>query len=239
MPEFLSLLTLIVCFSAILVLVWLFGKEGLFAYSAIATIAANIQVLKLTKYSMIDDPVALGTVLFSTIFVVDNILTEYYGAKTAKKCVWVGFLCYLFFTLVMRIAILHPAIEHPECINLHRELEGLFTPCLVFFISSVTSYVICQFIDISIFSALKKLMKGKHVSARSFISMAFSSFIDNCIFSLLAWIILADNPISLSSLWKTYIAITYVIRLVIVVLCVPLVRLCGAVVSRKFYVQEF
>jgi uncharacterized integral membrane protein (TIGR00697 family) len=239
MPELLSICTLIVCFSAILMLVWLFGKDGLFAYTAVATIAANMQVLKLTKYSMIDDQVALGTVLFSTIFAVDNILTEYYGAKTAKKCVWNGFLCYLFFTLVMKIAILHPAIEHSECLNLHRELESLFSPCFVFFISSVASYIIGQLVDISIFSVLKKLTNDRYVSARSFISMAISSFVDNCIFSLLAWIILADNPISLDSLWKTYIAITYLIRLIIVVLCVPLVRLCGIVISRKFYVQEF
>ena len=112
MPELLSFLALIVCFSVILALAWLFGKEGLFAYSAVVTIAANIQVLKLTKYSMIDNPVALGTVLFSTIFAVDNILAEYYDTKTAKKCVLIGFLCYLFFTLVMKIGILHPIIEH-------------------------------------------------------------------------------------------------------------------------------
>ncbi|MDR2646278.1 MAG: queuosine precursor transporter [Holosporaceae bacterium] len=212
------------------------GKTGLFAYSAIATIAANIQVLKLTKYSRIDNPVALGTVLFSTIFVVDNILMEYYGAKNAQKCVWLSFLCYLFFSLIMKITILHPVISHSECINLHQELKNIFSPCFPIFISSAVSYIIGQYADIYIFSALKKLTNGKYVSGRSFISMAISSLVDNCIFSFLAWVILAENPVSLSSLWKTYIVITYTIRLIIVVSCVPLVKLFGVVILRKFHV---
>jgi uncharacterized PurR-regulated membrane protein YhhQ (DUF165 family) len=63
--------------------------------------------------------------------------------------------------------------------------------------------------------------------------MAISTFVDNCVFSILAWIVFADNPISLSSLWNTYIFITYGVRLIIAVLCVPLVRLSGVVMPRK------
>jgi uncharacterized integral membrane protein (TIGR00697 family) len=209
------------------------GKNGLFAYATVAVIASNIQVLKLTKYSAANDPIALGTVLFSTIFAVDNILTERYGAQTARKCVWMSFFCYLFFTLVMKIAILHPAVNHSECLNLHRELQSVFSPCFRFFISSLISYLFGQLADIFIFSTLKRMTKGKYLSLRSLISMAISAFIDNCVFSILAWIIFADNPISPSSLWKTYIFAAYGIRLIIAVLCVPLVRLSGAMVEKE------
>jgi uncharacterized integral membrane protein (TIGR00697 family) len=225
MAEVLSLSTLIACFATILLMLKFFGKEGLYVYSAIAVIGSNIQVLKLTMYSFIEDPVALGTVLFSTTFAVDNILNENFGERAAKKCVWISFLGYLFFSIVMRIAVSHPAIDHRECVSLHRELQRLFSPAPVLFISSLTSYLISQYSDIFIFSALKKFFKGKYVSRRSMISMTISTFIDNCVFSVLAWVILADRPVSLSSLWTTYIFITYIIRLIIAVLCVPLVRL--------------
>ena len=62
-----------------------FAKSGLIVYSAIATITANIQVVKLTQYTLVNDPVALGTVVFATTFAVDNILTEYYGKNVAQK----------------------------------------------------------------------------------------------------------------------------------------------------------
>ncbi|MDR0678497.1 MAG: queuosine precursor transporter [Holosporaceae bacterium] len=227
MPELLSCITLIICFFTILIIVKFFGKNGLFAYSSVAVIASNIQVLKLTKYSTIDHPIALGTVLFSTLFAVDNILTEYFGAKTARKCVWISFLCYLFFSLLMKIAILHPAIEYNKCINLHRELEKIFSPCFIFFFSSLISYIFSQQTDIYIFSSLKKITKSKYVSLRSLISMAISTFLDNFIFSFLVWTVFADHPIDMPSLWNTYIFTTWIIRLIIAVACVPLVRLSG------------
>jgi uncharacterized integral membrane protein (TIGR00697 family) len=208
-------------------MVKLFGKHGLFAYSSVAVIAANIQVLKLTKYSMVDHPVALGTVLFSTLFAVDNILTEYFGAKTARKCVWISFLCYLFFSLLMKIAMMHPVIESHKCINLHWELEKIFSPCFIFFFSSLISYIVGQQADIYIFSSLKKMTRGRFVSTRSLISMAISTFLDNFIFSFLAWVVFADHPIDMPSLWHTYIFTTWIIRLIIAVACVPLVRLSG------------
>ncbi|MDR1375229.1 MAG: queuosine precursor transporter [Holosporaceae bacterium] len=225
MSNLLSLLTLVVCFTSILILMRYFGKSGLFIYSTVALIAANIQILKLTKYSGIENPVALGTVVFSTIFAVDNILTEYFGAQDAKKCVWISFTGYLFFTLIMKMTVLHPSVEYSECINLHREIGDIFSPTLTLFISSIASYVTSQQIDIHIFSSLKKLTKGKYLWGRSLISMVISTFFDNFVFSLLAWVVFAHHQLGWSSLWDTYIFITYFIRLIIAALCVPLVRL--------------
>jgi uncharacterized integral membrane protein (TIGR00697 family) len=102
---------------------------------------------------------------------------------------------------------------------------------VVLFVASLLSYVVSQFTDIFIFSTLKRIFKNRHVSCRSMISMTLSTFVDNCVFSALAWIVFADVPITLSSLWTTYIFITYMIRLVVAALCVPLVRLAGIFVK--------
>ncbi|GHU11293.1 transporter [Alphaproteobacteria bacterium] len=231
MTELLSLSTLVVCFISILIAVRFFGREGLYAYSTVAVIISNIQVLKLTKYTLIDDPVALGTVVFSTTFAVDNILNEYFGENSAKKGVWISFFGYLLFVVAMKIALLHPEISSSECVNMHNEMKMLFSPTIVLFVSSLLSFVVSQFADIFIFSTLKKIFKNRSVSCRSLISMALSTFVDNCVFSLLAWVVLAENPISLSSLWTTYIFVTYFIRLIVAALCVPLVRLSGVFVK--------
>ncbi|MDR2780896.1 MAG: queuosine precursor transporter [Holosporaceae bacterium] len=233
MADLLSLTTLMICFLTILTAVRFFGKSGLFAYSTVAVIISNVQVLKLTKYSMVDNPVALGTVVFSTLFAVDNILTEYYGTKTARKCVWMSFAYYLFFTSVMNVAVIHPIVAESNCVNLHQELKSIFSPCFVLFVSSLASYIVSQLVDIFVFSTLKKKMNGKYISLRSFVSMSFSTFVDNFVFSLLAWVIFAKNSISMTSLWETYIFTTFIIRLIVAALCVPLVKLCGAVILKK------
>ncbi|MDR2794188.1 MAG: queuosine precursor transporter [Holosporaceae bacterium] len=237
MTELLSLSTLLVCFVSIFIAVRYLGREGLYVYSTVAVIVSNIQVLKLTKYSLIDDPVALGTVVFSTTFAVDNILNEYFGEKSAKRGVWISFFGYLLFVIAMKIAVWHPQVYHPECLNMCQEMRQLFSPTLVLFISSLLSYMVSQFTDIFIFSTLKRFFKNKYVSCRSMISMALSTFVDNCVFSLLAWVIFADNPITLSSLWSTYIVVTYVIRLIVAAFCVPLVKLAGFFLKANSHVR--
>lgn len=234
LPELLSVLTFLCCVISILFAAKFFGKYGLYVYSAIVTITANIQVLKLTKYTCLSDPIALGTVLFSTTFAVDNILVEYYGTKSARRGLYLSFCGYLFFVIVMQIAVLHPIVLQNDCVNMHAELEAIFSPSFYIFISSLLAYFAGQCSDIFIYSSLKKLMqKGmatvfdKHIELRSIISMAISTFVDNFVFSLFAWIVFAEHPISLSQLWKTYIFIAYILRLMIAAMCVPLVRSAG------------
>ncbi|MCR5225517.1 MAG: queuosine precursor transporter [Alphaproteobacteria bacterium] len=234
-----SLCTLSVSFIAILVAVKLFGKSGLFVYTAIAVVASNLQVLKLTKYGVVDNPIALGTVIFATVFAVDNILTEYYGAETATKNVWLSFFGYLFFAIIMEIAVLHPAVVGYECTNLHEEFGKLLSPSMVLLFSSLISYAVGQLTDIFLFSALKKMTRGKYVSVRSFVSMAISTFLDNCVFSVCAWVIFAKNPVSWKTLWYTYIFITYLLRLSVAILCVPLVKLAGVWIKKRRDVPEF
>lgn len=211
----------------------------MYAYSLIATIASNIQVLKLTQYSYIAEPVALGTVLFSTTFAVDNILTEYYGTGAAKKGLRISFFGYLFFVIVMQLAVLHPQVSASGCTNLYAELEAIFSPAFSIFVASLLAYFTGQRTDIFVYSSLKKIATRRHknsqkyMAARSMVSMAVSSFVDNCVFSFFAWIVFAKNPISLAQLWNTYIFITYILRLTIAALCVPLVHLAGRFIAKN------
>lgn len=226
MADWLSLATLFVCFSIIVVLAKFFGRSGLFAYSSVAMIVANIQVLKLTKYSFFNHEVALGTVVFATTFVVDNIMIEYFGAKNAKKSVWLSFVIYLFFVVSMKLAIMHPVVQNGECCDLSRELTAIFSPGFVLFMSSVLAYFAGQFCDIFVFVLLKKV---KQLVVKSFISMSISTFVDNAVFSIFAWIIFASSPISWNELWNTYIINLYVLRLVVVLACIPLIKVIETV----------
>ncbi|MDR3151472.1 MAG: queuosine precursor transporter [Holosporaceae bacterium] len=227
MAELLSLTTLIVCSLAIMIIVRFFGRYGLYMYSVVAVIVSNLQVLKLTKYGFWDSPVALGTIVFSTTFAVDNILNEYFGGQAAKKGVWISFSGYLLFAILMKITALHPEIPPSECVNMHAEMSRLFSPVFNLFAASLLSYLIGQFADIFVFSKLKAKLKGKYVSFRSMISMGLSTFIDNCLFSLLTWVVFAEHSLNLYSLWTTYICATYIMRLMVAALCVPLVKLAG------------
>jgi len=76
---------LIFCLCSILLFLKLFGETGMYIYTVIAVIGANIQVLKIVNFPFFSNPIALGTILFASTFLTTDILTEYYGVKFAKK----------------------------------------------------------------------------------------------------------------------------------------------------------
>ncbi len=77
--ESLWFLLLFVNFTAILIAYRFFGKLGLYIWIPIATILANIQVLKMVDLLSIG--VTLGNITYASSFLVTDILSENYGKK--------------------------------------------------------------------------------------------------------------------------------------------------------------
>ena len=69
------------CYFSILGALRFFGKMGIYVYVAIAIILANIQVLKVIEFPFFPEPMALGTILFISIFLCTDILNEYFDNK--------------------------------------------------------------------------------------------------------------------------------------------------------------
>ncbi len=228
---------LILCFVAILVFLKLFGYVGLYVYSAIAIIAANIQVLKQANFNYFSSinekiipfyepsPIALGTILFASTFLCTDILSEYFGKEKARKNVLIGFCSFLLMTILMLVTIgIQPAED--EWVSMVQEsLAILFTPMTSIFVASMIAYLISQYFDIWFFSYLKTVSSSKLLWLRNNVSTAVSSLIDNTIFSLFAWIILNPNPFPLSEVIMTFILGVYLLRIFIAILDTPFIYL--------------
>jgi|TARA_B000000565_G_scaffold92726_1_gene68369 uncharacterized integral membrane protein (TIGR00697 family) len=237
-------LMLILCFLSILVFLRLFGYVGLYVYSAIAIIAANIQVLKQANFNFFSSinekiipfyepsPIALGTILFASTFLCTDILSEYYGKEKARKNVLIGFCSFFLMTILMLVTIgIQPAED--EWVSMVQEsLAILFTPMTSIFVASMIAYLISQYFDIWFFSYLKTVSSNKLLWLRNNVSTAVSSLIDNTIFSIFAWIILNPNPFPLSDVIMTFILGVYLLRVFIAILDTPFIYLA------KYFIPE-
>ncbi len=235
---------LILCFLSILVFLRLFGYVGLYVYSAIAIIAANIQVLKQANFNFFSSinekiipfyepsPIALGTILFASTFLCTDILSEYYGKEKARKNVLIGFSSFFLMTILMLVTIgIQPAED--EWVSMVQEsLAILFTPMTSIFVASMIAYLISQYFDIWFFSYLKTVSSNKLLWLRNNVSTALSSLIDNTIFSIFAWIILNPNPFPLSDVIMTFILGVYLLRVFIAILDTPFIYLA------KYFIPE-
>lgn len=205
-----------------------FGKTGLYLYSVLALLIGNIQVLKGVQLSLWENPVALGTIVFSSTFVVSDVLTECYGRRAALKSVGLGFGACLVFTVLMILTLgVHPleiAPPHPDYhfVQAHHAMEILFLPAPRLLLASLIAYVCSQVLDILIFERLKRFASSS-LLGRSSLSTATAFLLDNIIFSVLAWVAFSPTPVSWESLIWTYILGTYALRLLVSVLFLPLV----------------
>ncbi len=224
------LIFLFFCFSSILFFLKLFGSVGLYVYSALAIIAANIQVLKQVDFFYSPEPVALGTALFASTFLCTDILSEHFGKEKAKKNVLIGFVSFLFMTIIMLITI---GFQPSEKDWAQESLSNIFTPLSRFFFASMLAYLLSQYFDVWIYNIIKKATTNKYLWLRNNLSTILSSLIDNTIFSLTAWIVLNPNPETLYKVITTYILGTYFLRILIALFDTPFLYLSKIFISTK------
>ncbi len=235
-PEFVWLLMLLVCFSTILIMLRLFGTAGLYVYVAVGVIGANLQVLKVVQFSLYADPVALGTILFASTYLCTDILAEHYGREAARRAVWLGFASLLFFNVIMVLALGFSPLTPEQAgadmawaLPTHEHLAALVTPAPALFAAGMIAYLLSQFHDIWLFRLLSRLTHQRHLWLRNNASTWISALIDNTVFSVLAWVVFAADPIAWQPLVFTYILGTYWLRVVVAALDTPFVymaRLC-------------
>lgn len=236
-PEFVWLLLLLVCFSTIVIMLRLFGKAGLYAYVVVGVIGANLQVLKVVQFSLYADPVALGTILFASTYLCTDILAEHFGRRAAQRAVWLGFSSLLLFNVIMLLTLGFAPLtleqagaEMAWALPTHDHLAALLTPAPALFAAGMIAYLLSQFHDIWLFRLLSRLTGKRHLWLRNNASTWISALIDNTIFSVLAWVVFAADPIGWQPLIFTFILGTYWLRVVVAALDTPFVYLARAAV---------
>lgn len=229
-PELIWCILFPFCCIAILALLRFFGILGVVAYMAVGIIVANIQVLKIVKFSIVPQPLAMGTIIFSSLFLCSSILTEYYSEKVARKAVLLSLVAMLLMTVFMQLTIAYRPIsinETPPDLRWafpnNEHITAIFSPTTTLFFAGSISYLISQLYEVRIFSFIRYLTKGRMLWLRNFLAMAISALIDNIIFSSLAWKLLSEHPASWKTVVITYILGTYWLRLLFSIFDTPII----------------
>ena len=223
--ESITIITIFICYLMIGVALKTWGKAGLFAYSAIAVIASNIQILTAAEFSIYPEPIVLGTVIYSSVFLANDLLTERYGSLIAKKSVLLSFfsttILLVFMILTLGYRPLPKIPEYSFYLESRHAIEVIFSPNIAILFASQSAYIISQFSDIGIFANLKKTA-FKYLWARAFLSVAIGALIDSLIFNFLAWRVFADQPVATAHLFNHYILGNYFLQVVIALINIPI-----------------
>ncbi|NLD19626.1 MAG: queuosine precursor transporter [Clostridiales bacterium] len=231
--EILLALSIIVIYGSVLLMYRYFGRTGLFCWTAIATILANIEVLRVVEAFGVEQ--TLGNVLFASTFLVTDILSEKDGARVAKQAVTLGIVTSLIFIVISQSWLLYSPSESDWA---GESFEIIFsnTPRLIF--ASLIVYAICQRLDVWLYHrwwALTTKLCGdskRFLWVRNNFSTLISQAINTVLYNLGAFWGIYDT--------KTLISICiggYLIFIVTSIADTPVVYMARKI-SPKEYAQE-
>lgn len=207
-----GILFVLVNFMFFLICYKFFGKKGLYAWIGVATIIANIQVVKTIE--MFGIVMTLGNTMYVSLYLTSDLLNEKYGRQEAKKAVWFGFFTLIMTTILMQMTLQFKPQESDFAQSSMETIFGLM-PRLA--LGSLTAYFISQFLDVRLYSWIRRFYPKPHqLWIRNNGSTMASSFVDTLIFCTIAF----AGEYSLR-VWLEILFTTYVIKFILTAVGTP------------------
>ena len=186
-------INIIVTFSMVVLIEKVFKKEGLFVWAAIALIMANI--LECQTVGLFNGFTSTcGNVLFASVFLATDIMSEKYGADYSKKAIRLAVFSMIAFTIVMQIGLLFTPDETDFA---HDAMTTLFSLNLRISISSIVMFFISNNLDIFLFEKIKKKIPNQ-LWLRNNVATMISNVLENYFFIFFAFVGLYDIPTMLN-----------------------------------------
>lgn len=203
----LGIISIIATFSIVVCMEKMFKKEGLYVWISIATIMANILVCK--SIDILGLTASLGNVMFASIFLATDILSEKYEVKDSRKAVMLAIASQIIFILATTLAVSYI----PGETDLSNEsMKTLFSINARVSISSIVMFGASNMLDIYLFEKLKKKFP-KQLWLRNNVSTIISNCLENYFFVFFAFVGIYDYSTILS------IATTTSILEIIIAIC--------------------
>jgi uncharacterized integral membrane protein (TIGR00697 family) len=128
---------------------------------------------------------AMGNVIYSSLFLVTDIINENHSKKDAQKAVWIGFFVLITTTIIMQISI---QFIPDESDFLSEHITAIFSVLPRIAFASLIAYLISQSHDVWFYAKLKKRHKKRYLWLRNNLSTVTSQLLDNIIFTLIAFV---------------------------------------------------
>lgn len=216
MNEALFFITIIVNFAGVIFAYKFFGKMGVFAWIALATIVANVEVLKCVD--IFGMALTLGNVTYGSIFLATDILNEKYGVEEAQKSVYLGFFALLMFTIITQID-LHYISNEADFAGEAMKTLFTITPRICF--ASMSAYFVSNMMDVYLYKFIRNILPSdKFLWVRNNGATCLSQLFDTAMFTYIGF----AGVFSKEVVFQLFIT-TYLIKIIIAILDTPFLYL--------------
>lgn len=152
------------------------------AFYAAMLLISNLAATKLVAFgSIITDG---GAILFPLIYILNDILTEVYGYKQARRAIWIGFGVMILAVICFTIVRYLPGAAEYTAQSSYEAVLGFFPRIVA---ASLAAYLVGSFLNSYIMAKLKVRTKGKKLWLRLIGSTAVGELFDTTVFALIAF----------------------------------------------------
>lgn len=182
MNHFILLAEIITAFGLLLLAKRLFGKNGVYGWIALATVFANIFEAK--NIDLFGLNLAAGHVMFGSVFLATDILSECYGIQNAKKGVYVGLFADAALILC---ALLCRAYIPSAADTADASIQRLFSMSVRITAASAFMFFISNWCDVLLFNKIRTLTNGRYLWLRNNVATILCNGAENFLFYALAF----------------------------------------------------
>ncbi|MBQ0079544.1 MAG: queuosine precursor transporter [Eubacterium sp.] len=204
--EILLVASIVLIYGGVIVFYKFFGKSGLFAFSILATVLANIEVLLVVDAFKME--MTLGNVLFASTFLITDILSENHDGKTAKKAVAMSTTASIFFIILSQMWINFVPSESDWAMGAFQTIFAN-TPRMI--LASLSVYLISQLLDVWLYHRWWDFTTKRFGDSRRGLwvrnngSTLISQMANTCLFTLFAFYGMYDFDTMISIMVSSYV----------------------------------
>ena len=227
--EVLLILNLIIVYGGVLAFFRLFKGPGLIAFSAVATVLANIEVMILVDAFTLEQ--TLGNVMFASTFLITDILSETEGKESANRTVNIGIGVSVLFIVVSQLWLLYTPSQNDWAFP---SFQTLFTNTPRIVIAGFVVYAVVQKLDIVLYHRWWAFTEKRFGDRRKLLwlrnngSTLISQLLNAVLFNLLAFGGRYDG-----SELVTIIASTYIIYVAATLLDTPAIYIARKISEKR------
>lgn len=206
MNELLIIGSVLIIYGGVILAYRLFGREGLMAFTVIATILANIEVLILVRAFSMEQ--TLGNVLFASTYLITDILSENEGKKSASKAVHLGIFTNIVMIILTQSWLLYTVSENDWAFS---SIKSIFSTTPRLLLASLLGYAISQRFDVFLYHKWWEYTEKKFKSRKKFLwlrnngSTLVSQIINTVLFNFIAFYGWYDAKTLISVMLSSYI----------------------------------
>lgn len=150
---------------------------------ATCLIVSNIVEQKLTTIWIV--PLTGGLFIFPISYIINDLVAEVWGYRSARLMIWLGFAMNAFAILVFQFAIMLP----PTAEFTHQEaFELVLSSTMRISLASFVAFLCGSLLNAYVMSRMKVLQKGKMFSLRAVASTVVGETVDSLLFFNIAFL---------------------------------------------------